>query len=85
MSHKLTRVGSIYGDLTLVASDVQRACSSTSLVWTDDIGDVFAAPISTNVEPYSIVGIFTLGCPIGDIREDLQAMRTERARHWIVD
>jgi hypothetical protein len=85
MSHKIPRVGSIYGDLTLVASDVQRACSATSLVWTDDIGDVFVAPVSAKIEPHSIVGIFSVGCPIADIRDDLQAMRSERARHWIID
>ena len=85
MSHKLPRVGSIYGDLTLVASDIQRSCSAMSVVWTDDVGDVFVSPMSTNIPPHSIVGIFTFGCPLEDIRDDLQAMRSERARHWIVD
>jgi hypothetical protein len=41
--------------------------------------------MSTNIPPHSIVGIFTFGCPLEDIRDDLQAMRSERARHWIVD
>jgi hypothetical protein len=86
MSNKSLRVGSIYGDLTLVASDVQRACARTSLVWADDVGDVFASPTSdAHVRPHSIVGIFTFGASVDDIRDDLQAMRRDRARHWIVD
>ena len=85
MSPKLPRVGSIYGDLGVVAADVQRACVSTSLVWTDDIGGVFVGPTSSAVQPQSIIGMFTAGCPVGDILDDLQAMRTERARHWIQD
>ena len=86
MSSKSPRVGSIYGDLTLVASDVQRACAKTSLIWADDIGDVFASPASeTNISAHNIVGIFTFGASIDDIRDDLQAMRRDRARHWIVD
>jgi len=85
MPAKLPRVGSIYGDLTRVALDVQRACGSTSLVWTDDIGDVFVSPCTATAASHNIVGVFTLGCSLDEIREDLQAMRTERARNWIVD
>jgi hypothetical protein len=70
----------------LVASDVQRACARTSLIWADDIGDVFASSIKDeHVRPHSIVGIFTFGASVDDIRDDLQAMRRDRARHWIVD
>jgi hypothetical protein len=86
MSRKLPRVGSIYGDLTVVASQVQRACAQAPLIWADDLGDVFASPISEeSVSAHSIVGIFTFGASVEDIRDDLQAMRRERARHWIVD
>lgn len=86
MSRKLSPVGSIYGDLTVVASQVQRACAQAPLIGADDLGDVFAWPISEeNVGTHSIVGIFTFGASIEGIRDDLQAMRRERARHWIVD
>jgi hypothetical protein len=86
MSLNIPRVGSLYGDLSLVASDVLRACTSTSLVWADDVGGVFVAPASQQgIAPHSIIGMFTFGVPLADIRDDLESMRRDRARHWIVD
>jgi hypothetical protein len=86
MLSKLSRVGSIYGDLGLVAANVERACTGTSIVWADDVGDVFVSALGTReIASRSIVGIFTFGASIPYIQDDLQAMRSERARQWIVD
>jgi len=86
MSLTTPRVGSLHGDLSLVASDVQRACTDTSLVWADDVGGIFVAPASQQgIAQDSIIGMFTFGVSLADIRDDLESMRRERARSWIVD
>ncbi len=86
MSLATTRVGSLYGDLTSVATAVQRSCIGTSMVWADDIGGIHVVPPArSGISPHNIVGIFTLGVSLADIRDDLEAMRRERARYWIAE
>jgi hypothetical protein len=81
-------LGSLYDDLTAVASKVYgELVHGERTVWADDEAKVYAIhPDAAKDLPASwIAGTFSMGHPIGEVEDDLRALLRERARSWIVD
>ena len=80
-------LGSIRGDLPLVALRLQGRVADCPLAWVDDRGDVFVAAGDdvAGIPDAWLLGRYALGVTAADIEADLRAMRDERARDWRFD
>jgi hypothetical protein len=87
---KSKSIGSLRGDLEVLASRISRATrDSQVMVWVTDMAEVHAdqdnGVHAASINASSIVGTYTMGMDPFGIVEDLREARRERLRCGVLD
>lgn len=86
-THGGERVGCLSDPLAQLAMRiVEYIATRVSMVWVDDLSEVFVAASdpARSIPAHWLVGTYTCGMPARDIEDDLRAVLAERARDWII-